>query len=51
MKKIFEDQEIMIQSNKEIAESNGCILTFMDGSSVNVGTPTVTNKGSGEIIN
>lgn len=50
MKKIFEDQEIMILSNKEVAANNGYILTFVDGSSVNVGTRTITNKGSGEII-
>lgn len=50
MKKIFEDQEIMVLSNKEVAESNGYILTFVDGSSVNVGTRTITNKGPGEII-
>lgn len=50
MKKVFENQEIMILSNKELAESNGYILTFMDGSSVNASTRTVTNKGSGEII-
>lgn len=50
MKRIFEDREIMILSNKEVAENDGYRLTFIDGSSVNVGTRTVTNKGPGEII-
>ena len=36
--------------NKKVAESNEYMLAFMDGSSVNIGTQTVTNKGFGEII-
>lgn len=50
MKKIFEDQEIMILSNKEVAENNGYSFTFIDGSSVDISRRTITNKGSGEII-
>jgi hypothetical protein len=50
MNRVFENQEIMILSNKELAENNGYILTFGDGSSVNVITRTVLNKGPGEII-
>lgn len=50
MKKIFENQEIVVLSNKELAESDGYIITFADGSFVNISTRTITNKGSGEII-
>lgn len=50
MNKVFENQEVMILSNKELAENNGHFLTFGDGSSVNVITRTVINKGPGEII-
>jgi len=48
--RIFENQEIMILSDKELIENNGFVLTFSDESSVNIGTRTVTNKGPGEII-
>ncbi|GEM_PF-3579110 len=50
MNRIFQDQEIIILSNKQIAENNGYIITFTDGSYVDIGTRTITNKGSGEII-
>ncbi len=48
MNRVFENQEIIVLSNKEIAENNGRFLTFADGSSVNIITRTVTNRGSGE---
>ncbi len=50
MNRVFENQEIMVLSNKEIAENNGNFLTFADGSSVDIITRTVTNRGSGEVI-
>lgn len=50
MKRIFENQEIIILSNKELAENNGYIITFADGSFINISTRAITNKGSGEII-
>lgn len=50
MNRIFEDQEIIVLSNKELAENNGYVLKFSDGSSVDVTTRTVINKGSGEIV-
>ncbi|RGH26093.1 GIN domain-containing protein [Anaerostipes sp. AF04-45] len=50
MNRIFESQEMMILSNKEVFKNNGYIFTFADGSSVNVATRTVINKGPGEII-
>lgn len=50
MNRVFENQEIIVLSNKEIAENNGRFLTFADGSSVNIITRTVTNRGSGEVI-
>ena len=50
MNRVFENQEIIVLSNKEIAENNGRFLTFADGSSVDIITRTVTNRGSGEVI-
>lgn len=50
MNRIFEDQEIMILSNKEFAEKNGVLFMFSDGSSVDATTRTVTNRGPGDII-
>lgn len=50
MNRVFENQEIIVLSNKEIAENNGRFLTFVDGSSVDIITRTVTNRGSGEVI-
>lgn len=50
MNRIFANQEIMVLSDKKLADSDGYFLTFDDGSSVNISTRTVINKGSGEII-
>jgi len=50
MNRVFENQEIMILSNKELVENNGYILTFSDGSSVDAIRRTVINRGPGEII-
>lgn len=50
MKKIFENQEIVILSNKELMGDNGYVFNFTDGSSVDVFSRTIINKGPGEII-
>ena len=49
MKKIYEDQEVVVISDKQ-PTSEGPFFTFSDGSSLNVNTREVINKGSGEII-
>lgn len=46
---IFQDQEIMILSNKQFSEKNRYVITFTDGSYVDIDTRTITNKGPGEI--
>ena len=40
----------MVLSNKQFVENDGCFLVFADGSSVDIATQVVTNKGPGEII-
>lgn len=50
MNRVFENQEIMVLSNKKFTENNGRFLTFADGSSVDIITRTVTNRGPGEVI-
>lgn len=50
MNRVFENQEIMVLSNKEFTENNGRFLTFVDGSSVDIISRTVTNRGPGEVI-
>ncbi|MDD4415088.1 MAG: DUF2807 domain-containing protein, partial [Oscillospiraceae bacterium] len=50
MIKVFENQEMMVLSNKEFIENDGYVLIFGDGSSVDVPTRTVVNKGLGEIV-
>ena len=49
MKTIYEDNEVKIISNKEPAPDKP-LITFTDGSSVNLDTYEVINKGPGEII-
>lgn len=50
MDKIFENQEVMVLSNKVVTSNNGRILTFEDGSSVDIFSRKIINKGAGEII-
>ena len=50
MKRIFENHEIVVLSNKEFALNRGSLITFTDGSFVDVDTRVVTNKGAGEIV-
>ena len=50
MNKIFENQEIMILSDKPVASNNRRILTFTDGSSVDVASRRIVNKGTGDIV-
>lgn len=50
MKRVFENQEMVVLSNKELALNRGSLITFTDGSFVDVDTRVVTNKGTGEIV-
>ncbi len=50
MNKIYENQEIMILSNKQVVCDNGRTLTFTDGSSVDVSSRKIVNKGTGDIV-
>lgn len=50
MNRIFGNNEIMVLSSKELVEDNGYVFTFSDGSSVDITTRTITNRGAGEII-
>lgn len=50
MNSIFEDEEVMILSNKEHPLNRGTCITFADGSFVDISTRTITNKGPGEIL-
>jgi hypothetical protein len=48
--RIYEDQEIIILSDKTVESDNGRILTFTDGSSVDVELRRIVNKGAGDIV-
>jgi len=48
--KVYEDQEIIILSDKAVESDNGRILTFTDGSSVDVLSRRIVNKGTGDIV-
>lgn len=50
MNRIFEDEEVMILSNKEHPLNRGTCIKFADGSFVDISTRTITNKGPGEIL-
>lgn len=50
MNRVFENEEMMILSNKEHTLNRGTYIMFADGSFVDIGTRTVTNKGPGEIL-
>jgi hypothetical protein len=41
--RIYEDQEIIILSDKTVESNNGRILTFTDGSSVDVESRRIIN--------
>ncbi len=47
---IYEDREVMILSDKLVASDNGRIINFTDGSSVDVMSHRIINKGIGDII-
>src|SRR5665647_1020169 len=50
MNSIYENQEIIILSDKTVESDNGRILTFTDGSSVDVESHRIVNKGAGDIL-
>ena len=50
MKVVFENKEIMILSDKENPQNDEGFITFHDGSSVDIDTRTIANKGPGMIL-
>ena len=42
MNRIFEDEEVMVLSNKEHPLNRGTCITFADGSFVDISTRTIT---------
>ncbi len=50
MDKIYENREVIILSDKSVASDNGRILTFTDGSSVDVVSRRIVDKGAGDIV-